>query len=83
MVQAKDFIRMQLRNYGLANADDKLVEEFAQKSMERKEDRERFQTRAKDIKIFDALKQDVKLKPTPISLADFNKLFETKEQTQE
>ena len=51
--QAREFVRMQLRQYGIANADDKMVAEFAVETLKRKEDRERIAERAKDIKIFD------------------------------
>lgn len=78
--QAREFVRMQLRQYGIANADDKMVAEFAAETLKRKEDRERIAERAKDIKIFDALKQDMKLVVKKISLSDFNKLFEKAEE---
>jgi trigger factor len=74
--EARNFVRMQLRQYGLSNAADDLVENFATESLKREEDRRRIADRALQVKIFDALKQDMKLKPTAISLSDFNKLFE-------
>ncbi|MBQ9439102.1 MAG: hypothetical protein IJU35_00665 [Paludibacteraceae bacterium] len=74
--EARNFVRMQLRQYGLSNAADDLVENFATESLKREEDRRRIADRALQVKIFDALKQDMKLKPTSITLADFNKLFE-------
>ena len=74
--EAENFIRMQLRQYGLNNHNEQLVKQFAEDTLKRNEDKKRISERALTVKIFDALRKDLKLKATSISLSDFNKLFE-------
>ena len=77
--QAREAVRAQFAQYGMANVPDDLLENYAKEMLQKKESVEGLANRALDNKLIAALKKAVKLKKKSVSVEDFNKLFEKKD----
>ena len=74
---AKAAARMQFEQYGMMNVPDDVLTNYANKMLENKEQAEGLVSRAVENKIAQKAKEVVKLKKKSVTLAEFNKLFET------
>lgn len=74
--QARESVRMQFAQYGMANVPDELLDNYAKEMLQKKEQVEGLASRAIDVKLTAALKKAAKLKKKSVSVEDFNKLFE-------
>ncbi|MCD8292926.1 MAG: trigger factor [Prevotellaceae bacterium] len=73
---AKEATRVQFAEYGMMNVPDKLIEQYAGKMMEKKENVEGLIDRVIDNKLTAVLKPQVTLEPKTLSAEEFNKLFQ-------
>ncbi len=74
---AKAAARMQFEQYGMMNVPDDVLTNYANKMLENKEQAEGLVSRAEENKIAQKAKDVVKLKKKAVTLAEFNKLYET------
>ena len=68
----------QLQQYGLYGLSDEQLDGFAARLLENEKQRSSLYDRALENKIFDTIKESVKLEEQEISMDDFGKLFEKK-----
>lgn len=73
---AKEMIRMQFAQYGMANVPDEYVEKAADEQMKKRENIDSLVERALDVKLVAAYKQIVTLDEKQVSIDEFNKLGE-------
>ena len=66
----------QLQQYGLYGLTDEQLDGFAAKLLEDEKQRQHLYERALDNKVFDVIRENVKLEEQEISMADFEKLFQ-------
>ncbi len=77
---AKEQVRAQFAQYGMGGLPDEVITKYAQEQMQKRDQAEGYVARTVERKLGTALKDVVKLDQKTISLADFNKLFETKKE---
>ena len=75
---AREAIRAQFAQYGMANVPDDVVENYAEEQFKKRENIDNFVDRAVDLKLTEKLKTVVKLDEKTVSLDDFNKMMEGK-----
>ena len=75
---AKDAIRAQFAQYGMANMPDDVVENYAEEQLKKRENIDNFVDRAVDLKLTEKLKTVVKLDEKTVTLDEFNKMMERK-----
>ena len=75
---AKEAIRAQFAQYGMANMPDDVVENYAEEQLKKRENIDSFVDRAVDLKLTEKLKTVVKLDEKSVTLDEFNKLMEGK-----
>jgi len=75
---AKDAIRAQFAQYGMANMPDDVVENYAEEQLKKRENIDNFVDRAVDLKLTEKLKTVVKLDEKTVTLDEFNKMMEGK-----
>ena len=73
---AKTATRAQFAQYGMLNVPDDVLENYSKEMLKKKESVEGLVNRVVEAKLTAALKQQVKLDVKPVSVADFNKMFE-------
>ncbi len=73
---AKNIAKMQFLQYGLPNVEDAMLENYAQEMLKQDNQVRGIVERVVENKIFAIIKNNVTLNETPISVEDFNKLFE-------
>ncbi len=73
---AKEAIRAQFAQYGMANVPEDLLDNYAEEQLKKRENVDQFVDRAVDIKLIEALKKTVKLNMKPISFDDFKKMMD-------
>ncbi len=73
---AKDIARMQFSQYGMYNVPDEHLEQFAQRILEKKEDRNNIKSRVVENKVIEFIKSIAKIDEKEIGSDKFNKLFE-------
>ncbi len=73
---AKIVAQQQFAQYGMPNVPDEHLTNFAQKILEKEQDRRRIYEQVQEQKIFAFVKEKVTLKEKKISMDDFEKLFE-------
>ncbi len=73
---AKNIAKMQFMQYGLPNVEEAMLENYAQEMLKQENQMRGIVERVIENKVFDAVKGAVTLNETPISMDDFNKLFE-------
>jgi len=79
---AKGAARMQFEQYGMMNVPDDVLTNYANEMLKNKDQAEGLVERAVENKIALKAKETVKLKKKSVSLAEFNKLFETEEKSE-
>ena len=75
---ARFLAAQQLAQYGIYNAPEDVVNNFADRMMKDERSAEQIETRVFDDKFFAALKDAVTLDEKTVSVDEFNKLFESK-----
>lgn len=73
---AKKMSRIQFAQYGMTDVPDDIIENYAKQMLTNKDTVQRIADKALDDKVFAVIKENVKVVDTPISVEDFNKLFE-------
>lgn len=76
MEMAKDFARMQMQQYGLANVPAEHLEGFAKKILESEEEKRNIIEKTREMKIISHVKGAVKLDEKEIEVEEFNKFFQ-------
>lgn len=71
---AKILARRQLAQYGMANADDDLVDNFAKRFLENRESRQNIAEQVGDRKLFMCIRAKVNAEEKTVSLDEFKKL---------
>ena len=62
--------------YGVTNAPDEILEKYAREALEKDDERHRFTEMVKENKVYEFLKNNVKLEPKEVTLDDFKKLYD-------
>ena len=75
---AREAIRAQFAQYGMANVPDDVVENYAEEQLKKRENIDNFVDRAVDLKLTEKLKTVVKLDEKTVTLDEFNKMMEGK-----
>ena len=75
---AKEAIRAQFAQYGMANVPDDVLENYAEEQLKKRENIDNFVDRAVDLKLIEKLKTVVKLEEKSVTLDEFNKMMEGK-----
>ena len=75
---ARKMTRIQFAQYGMTDIPDELLDNYASGMLKKQETVQRIAENVLDDKAYAVIKSKVKTVDTPISVADFNKLFETK-----
>ena len=75
---AKEAIRAQFAQYGMANVPDDVLENYAEEQLKKRENIDNFVDRAVDLKLTEKLKTVVKLEEKSVTLDEFNKMMEGK-----
>ena len=73
---AKDSIRQQFAQYGMANVPDDVLEQYADEHLKKRESVNNFVDRAVDLKLVEKLKTVVKLNEKSVTLDEFNKMMQ-------
>ncbi len=73
---AKEMVRMQFLQYGLAGVEDEMLTQYSQEILKNEDQLHGIIDRLQENKIYEALKGTVKLETKEISYEDFGKLFE-------
>ena len=73
---AKEVAQMQFSQYGMHNVPDEHLEQFANRMLEKDEDRNNIRSRAVENKVIDFIRSTVKVDEKEISSDKFDKLFE-------
>ncbi len=76
MREARVLAAQQFAQYGMTNVPDEYIEKYAKDFFDNKEYRQRLVEKAVDDKLFEAVKNEVKLAEKAVSVDEFNKLFE-------
>ena len=75
---AREAIRSQFAQYGMANVPDDVIENYAEEQLKKRENIDNFVDRAVDLKLTEKLKTVVKLDEKTVTLDEFNKMMEGK-----
>ena len=75
---AREAIRAQFAQYGMANVPDDVIENYAEEQLKKRENIDNFVDRAVDLKLTEKLKTVVKLDEKSVTLDEFNKMMEGK-----
>ena len=75
---AREAIRAQFAQYGMANVPDDVIENYAEEQLKKRENLDNFVDRAVDLKLTEKLKTVVKLDEKSVTLDEFNKMMEGK-----
>ncbi|MEG0794987.1 MAG: trigger factor [Odoribacter sp.] len=74
--EARQIASAQLQQYGLYGLTDEQLDGFAAKLLEDEKQRQHLYEKAMDNKVFDVVRENVKLEEQEIAMADFEKLFQ-------
>ena len=75
---AREAIRAQFAQYGMANVPDDVLDNYAEEQLKKRENIDNFVDRAVDLKLTEKLKTVVKLDEKTVTLDEFNKMMEGK-----
>lgn len=75
---AKEYTRFQLAQYGLANAEDKMVEQWSQEILKNRDEVNRLYEMEESKKLIAFFKETVKLNEQEVSLEKFNEMVDAK-----
>lgn len=73
--EAKEFTRMQFQQYGIFNAEDSQLENYAREILKKEEDYRKIADKVVDDKVLVKIKESIKLDTKKVSTDEFNKLF--------
>lgn len=73
---AKEFTRMQLAQYGMMNAEDKLVDQWAQEMLKNRDQVSRIYEMEENKKLIAFFKETVKVNEQEVTLEKFNEMVE-------
>lgn len=73
---ARRMTRIQFAQYGMTSIPDDILDNYAKNMLQKDETRRNVIEKTLEDKVFDVIKNNVKVVDTPISVEDFNKLFE-------
>ncbi|MCQ2606538.1 MAG: trigger factor [Bacteroidales bacterium] len=73
---AKEYTRFQLAQYGMVNADDKMVEQWSAEILKNREEVNRLYEMEENKKLISFFKESIKLNEQEVSLEKFNELAE-------
>jgi trigger factor len=77
LAHAKDAIRQQfIQYYGIGEVPDDMLSKYANESLRREEERNRYLESLNENKVYEFIQKTVKLETKEITLEKFNKLFE-------
>ena len=77
LAHAKEAIRQQfIQYYGIGEVPGDMLEKYAQESLKREEERNRYVESLNENKVYEFIQKTVKLDTKEITLEKFNKLFE-------
>jgi len=76
MKSAIEYARIQFSQYGMSNLPDEHLQEFAKRMLDKEEDKNKISGRALEDKLFEFVRNTVKVEETEITTEKFNKLFE-------
>ncbi len=76
LAAAKEMTKAQFAQYGMLNVPEDLLNNYAQEMLKKKENIDNLVNRSVESKLSVALKEKVTLDPKPISMEDFNKMFQ-------
>jgi trigger factor len=76
MASAKEMALMQFQQYGMMNVPDENLENYAQEMLKNEEEQRRTIDRVLEKKVFDYIRETVKVDNKQITIDKFNKLFE-------
>ncbi len=74
--EGRQIAAAQLQQYGLYGLTDEQLDGFAAKLLDDEKQRQHLYERALDNKVFEVIRENVKLEEQEISMADFEKLFQ-------
>ena len=75
---AKEVVRQQFAQYGMANVPEDVLEQYADEQMKKRENLDNYVDRAVDQKLMEKLKTVVKLNEKKVTLDEFNKMMQEK-----
>jgi trigger factor len=75
---AREAVRAQFAQYGMANVPDDVLDNYAEEQLKKRENIDGFVDRAVDLKMIEKLKTVVKLDEKTVTLDEFNKMMEGK-----
>ncbi len=73
--EAKEFTRMQFQQYGIFNAEDSQLEQYAREILKKEEDYRRIADKVIDDKVISSIKEKVKIDTKKVSSDEFNKMI--------
>lgn len=73
--EAKEFTRMQFQQYGIFNAEDSQLEQYAREILKKEEDYRRIADKVIDDKVISSIKEQVKIDTKKVSTDEFNKMI--------
>ena len=73
---AKEAVRAQFAQYGMANIPDHLIEEYAQGMLKKEESVQNLIDKSVEKKLIEVLKEKFTLEPKSVTIEEFQKLFE-------
>ena len=75
---AKEVVRQQFAQYGMANVPEDVLEQYADEQMKKRENLDNYVDRAVDQKLMEKLKTVIKLNEKKVTLDEFNKMMQEK-----
>ena len=72
---AKTMVRQQMAQYGMTNIPDEMAEKYAKEMLQDDKTRRRVSEQALDLRVFNAIRDNVTLDEKEVSMEDFRKLF--------
>ncbi|MDZ7738332.1 MAG: trigger factor [Bacteroidales bacterium] len=73
--EAKEFTRMQFQQYGIFNAEDSQLEQYAREILKKEDDYRRIADKLIDDKVIASIKEQVKIDTKKVSTDEFNKMI--------
>lgn len=73
--EAREFTRMQFQQYGIYNAEDSQLDNYAREILKKEEDYRKIADKVIDDKVLQKIKESIKIDKKKVSTDEFNKLF--------
>jgi len=75
IAEAKEFTRMQFQQYGIFNAEDSQLEQYAREILKKEEDYRKIADKVIDDKVINKIKEQIKIDTKKVSTEEFNKIL--------